>query len=209
MSALAETAPEPAAGATPVGPEETERTAEKAFGFWIYLMTDAVIFALLFATYVVMSVGTAGGPTGKDLFSLPHTFGETLLLLFSSTTFGFASVAMFARDKRAVILWLLLTVVLGIGFVAMEIQEFSGMIARGAGPDRSGFLSGFFTLVGTHGLHVSIGMLCILVMIGQVVYKGLTGPVTSRLYRLGLFWHFLDIVWIGIFSVVYLPGVLA
>jgi cytochrome o ubiquinol oxidase subunit 3 len=197
-----------AAGLPPGSVEAEERVEEKAFGFWIYLMTDAVIFALLFATYVVMSVGTAGGPTGKELFSLPRTFGETLLLLFSSTTFGFATVAMFARDKRAVIGWLLLTVVLGVGFVAMEMQEFTGLIAKGAGPDRSGFLSGFFTLVGTHGLHVSIGMICILVMIGQIGYKGLTGPVTSRLFRLGLFWHFLDIVWIGIFSVVYLPGVL-
>ena len=203
MSAVADTPREP-----PVEAAKNEKAEEKAFGFWIYLMTDAVIFALLFATYVVMTVGTAGGPSAKDLFSLPHTFGETLLLLFSSTTFGFASVAMFARDKRATIGWLLLTVVLGIGFVAMEIQEFTGLIAQNAGPDRSGFLSAFFTLVGTHGVHVSIGMLCILVMVGQILFKGLTGPVTSRLYRLSLFWHFLDIVWIGIFSVVYLPGVL-
>ncbi len=196
-----------AGGLPPESSEAEERSQEKAFGFWIYLMTDAIIFALLFATYVVMSVGTAGGPTGKDIFSLPHTFGETLLLLFSSTTFGFASVAMFARDKRGVIGWLLLTVALGLGFVAMELQEFGGLIAENAGPDRSGFLSAFFALVGTHGLHVSIGMLCILVMVGQILLKGLTGPVRSRLYRLGLFWHFLDIVWIGIFSVVYLPGV--
>lgn len=184
------------------------KVEEKAFGFWIYLMTDAVIFALLFATYVVLSFGTAGGPTGKDLFSLPHTFGETMLLLFSSATFGMATVSMFAGARGRVLMWLAATVVLGLGFVAMEIQEFSGMIAQGAGPDRSGFLSAFFTLVGTHGLHVSIGMICIVVMIVQVAIKGLTGPVTSRLFRLGLFWHFLDIVWIGIFSVVYLPGVL-
>ncbi|MCP4384932.1 MAG: cytochrome o ubiquinol oxidase subunit III [Hyphomicrobiales bacterium] len=185
-----------------------ERTEDKAFGFWIYLMTDAVIFALLFATYVVMTVGIAGGPTGKDLFSLPHAFGETMLLLFSSATFGMATLAVFARKRRATIFWLLITIVLGLGFVAMEISEFAGMIAQDAGPDRSGFLSAFFALVGTHGLHVSVGILCILAMVGQLAFKGLTDPVASRLFRLGLFWHFLDIVWIGIFSIVYLPGVL-
>lgn len=188
--------------------EAHERSEEKAFGFWLYLMSDAIIFALLFATYAVMLNGTAGGPAGKDLFSLPHAFGETMLLLFSSLTFGFATLAMQAQRRTAVLLWLLLTVALAIGFVGMEIQEFRGMIEMDAGPDRSGFLSAFFTLVGTHGLHVSIGTLCILVMIGQIAVVGLTEPVSSRLFRLGLFWHFLDIVWIGIFSVVYLPGLL-
>jgi cytochrome o ubiquinol oxidase subunit III len=193
------------------GPEASsamERSEEKAFGFWIYLMTDAIVFALLFATYAVMLRGTAGGPTGRELFSLPRTFGETLLLLFSSATFGFATLAARARDPKAAVRWLLLTFILGAGFVAVEIGEFRGMVAVGAGPDRSGFLSAFFTLVGTHGLHVSVGLICILVMVGQLRLKGLTEPVDSRLYRLGLFWHFLDIVWIGIFSVVYLPGVL-
>ena len=189
------------------GPE-AERAEVKALGFWLYLMTDAVIFALLFATYVVMLHGTAGGPTGRDLFSLPHTFAETMALLASSTTFGLAMVAMHGGDRRGVILWLLVTLALGFGFVAMEFSEFAGMIAAGAGPQRSGFLTAFFTLVATHGLHVSFGMLSIVVMIGQIMVKGLTGAVTSRLYRLSLFWHFLDIVWIGIFSVVYLAGVL-
>lgn len=196
-----------AAGSPPIEPV-AERFDEKAFGFWIYLMSDAIIFALLFATYVVMLSGTADGPTGREVFSLPHTFGETLLLLFSSTTFGFAALAARAGDRRSTVLFLLLTFLLGAGFVAMEIVEFQRMIAMGAGPDRSGFLSAFFTLVGTHGLHVSVGLVCILVMVGQVMFKGLTEPVGSRLFRLGLFWHFLDIVWIGIFSVVYLPGVL-
>ncbi|MCB1502751.1 MAG: cytochrome o ubiquinol oxidase subunit III [Bauldia sp.] len=185
-----------------------ERIEDKAFGFWIYLMTDGVIFALLFATYVVMTVGTAGGPTGADLFNLTHTFGETMLLLVSSATFGMASVAAREGDRRAVLLWLVVTAALGVGFVIMEGLEFSGMIAQGAGPDRSGFLSAFFTLVGTHGAHVSVGILCILVMLAQIAARGLTPPVASRLFRLGLFWHFLDIVWIGIFSIVYLPGVL-
>jgi cytochrome o ubiquinol oxidase subunit III len=185
-----------------------DRYEEKAFGFWIYLMTDAIIFSLLFATYVVMLRGTADGPVGRDVFNLPRTFGETMLLLFSSATFGFATLAAWARNAKVAVLLLLLTFILGAGFVALEMQEFHGMIAVGAGPDRSGFLSAFFTLVGTHGLHVSIGLFCILVMVGQIMFKGLTEAVGSRLFRLGLFWHFLDIVWVGIFSIVYLPGVL-
>jgi cytochrome o ubiquinol oxidase subunit III len=198
----------PVSTAGPEAQSPVERSEEKAFGFWIYLMTDAIVFALLFATYVVMSRGTAGGPTGRELFSLPRTFGETLLLLLSSATFGFATLAARARDGKEAVQLLLLTFILGAGFVAMEIHEFRGMIAMGAGADRSGFLSAFFTLVGTHGLHVSVGLICILVVVGQILFKGLTEPVGSRLFRLGLFWHFLDIVWIGIFSVVYLPGVL-
>jgi cytochrome o ubiquinol oxidase subunit 3 len=181
---------------------------QRAFGFWLYLMSDAIIFSLLFATYAVMVPNNAGGPTGKTLFSLSNAFGETLLLLFSSITFGFATLAM-KSDKRAGILaWLLVTFVLGLGFVGLEIREFYGLVQVGAGPDRSGFLSAFFTLVGTHGLHVSFGLIWILVMASQVVIKGLTVPVASRFMRLGLFWHFLDIVWVGIFSVVYLPGTL-
>jgi cytochrome o ubiquinol oxidase subunit 3 len=198
----------PASSADPQAQPRVERSEEKAFGFWIYLMTDAVVFALLFATYVVMLRGTAGGPTGRELFSLPRTFVETLLLLLSSATFGFATLAARTRHGKAAVLQLLLTLALGAGFLAMEMREFRGMIAMGSGPDRSGFLSAFFTLVGTHGLHVGVGLICILVIVGQIICKGLTGPVGSRLFRLGLFWHFLDIVWIGIFSVVYLPGVL-
>ncbi|MPZ41681.1 MAG: cytochrome o ubiquinol oxidase subunit III [Rhizobiales bacterium] len=181
---------------------------QRAFGFWLYLMSDAIIFALLFATYVVMVSNTDGGPTGKNLFSLPHAFGETLLLLFSSLTFGFATLAMKSGKKPSLLAWLLVTFVLGLGFVVMEAREFSRMVQLGAGPDRSGFLSAFFTLVGTHGLHVSFGLIGILLMASQVAVKGLTMPVISRLSRLGLFWHFLDIVWVGIFSIVYLPGIL-
>jgi cytochrome o ubiquinol oxidase subunit 3 len=204
MTAVASTMTD-AAGLVPVRAEKYE---EKAFGFWLYLMSDAVIFALLFATYVVMLGNIAGGPKGRELFSLERAAGETALLLLSSTTFGFASVALAIGDRSRVLLWLVVTVALGAGFVFLEYGEFSGLIAKGAGPDRSGFLSGFFTLVGTHGLHVSIGILWILVMIGQVLVKGLTTPVISRLARLGLFWHFLDIIWVAVFSVVYLPGVM-
>lgn len=194
--------------AAPSATDAEARAEEKAFGFWLYLMSDAMIFALLFATYVVMISGTAGGPSGKELFSLPRAFAETMLLLVSSTTFGFANLAAPMKQRGAVLGWLLVTLIFGLGFVALELQEFTGMIAAGAGPGRSGFLSAFFTLVGTHGLHVSFGMVGILVMMWQVAIKGLTVPVASRLFRLGLFWHFLDVVWIGIFSVVYLPGVL-
>ena len=186
----------------------TDVYEHRALGFWLYLMSDAIIFSLLFATYVVMTSGTAGGPTGQTLFSLSRAFNETLLLLFSSITFGFAALAMKSDKRAAVLSWLLVTFVLGLGFIAMEIHEFYGMVQVGAGPDRSGFLSAFFTLVGTHGLHVTFGLIWILIMASQVIIKGLTAPVTSRLFRLGLFWHFLDIVWVGIFSVVYLPGTL-
>ena len=186
--------------------EEARAHDERAFGFWIYLMSDAIIFSLLFATYAVMVDRTAGGPHAHDLFDLRYTFGETMLLLFSSTTFGLASLAIRAENKGAVLFWLAVTFVLGAGFVGMEIAEFHGMVAAGAGPERSGFLSSFFTLVATHGLHVTTGLIWIAVLSIEVLVKGLTAPVTSRIHRLGLFWHFLDIVWIGIFSVVYLPG---
>jgi cytochrome o ubiquinol oxidase subunit 3 len=181
---------------------------EKAFGFWLYLMSDAVIFALLFATYASMTQNTAGGPSGHALFKLPHTFEETMLLLTSSTTFGFASVTIGAGQRGRTLAWLGLTFLLGLGFVGMEISEFRDLIAAGAGPQRSGFLSAFFTLVGTHGLHVSVGLVWIVLLGGEVTLRGLNPQAASRLYRLGLFWHFLDIIWIGIFSIVYLPGTL-
>jgi len=196
------------AGTMTVSPRDAERYEEKEFGFWLYLMSDAVIFALLFATYLVMVGNTAGGPTGKELFGLERAAGETLVLLLSSTTFGFAAVALSAGDRSKVLMWLFITFLLGATFIFLEIGEFRGMIEQGAGPERSGFLSAFFTLVGTHGLHVSVGLLWIGVMIGQVAIKGLTAPVASRLMRLGLFWHFLDIIWVVIFSVVYLPGLI-
>jgi cytochrome o ubiquinol oxidase subunit 3 len=202
-SVLNAASPAPATEAVAIDPYE-----EKALGFWLYLMSDAIIFALLFATYVVMAPNHAGGPTGKTLFSLGHTFTETMILLVSSITFGFATVAVGQGARQRALGWLGVTFVLGVSFVFLEIGEFSGMVEQGAGPQRSGFLTAFFTLVGTHGLHVSMGLVWIVIMSLQVVLKGLTPPVVSRLFRLGLFWHFLDIVWIGIFSIVYLPGVL-
>ena len=182
--------------------------AQRELGFWLYLMGDAVIFALLFMTYGIMVGNTAGGPTGKQLFSLNNAALETALLLISSTTFGFASLSSRRGNRSAVLGWLAITFLLGAGFVFLEIREFLGLIRAGAGPDRSGFLSAFFTLVGTHGTHVSVGLIWILILSTQVAIKGLRLSVTSRLFRLGLFWHFLDIAWVGIFSVVYLPGLL-
>jgi len=192
-------------GDEPATPDVYE---QRAFGFWLYLMSDAIIFSLLFATYAVMARNNAGGPTANMLFSLPNAFTETMLLLFSSITFGLATLAMKSGEKERMLSWLLVTFLLGLGFVGLEIREFHGMVRAGAGPDRSGFLSAFFTLVGTHGLHVTFGLIWILIMTSQVIIKGLTIPVASRFLRLGLFWHFLDIIWIGIFSIVYLPGIL-
>jgi len=180
----------------------------KAFGFWIYLMTDLVLFASLFATFAVMSQSYAGGPGGKELFDLPDVFAETLFLLFSSATYGLVMLAMHSGKKQQVLVWLLVTFLLGTGFIGMEITEFHHLIMDGNGPSRSGFLSAFFTLVGTHGTHVTFGLIWMLVMMVQVSTKGLTARVQSRLLCLSMFWHFLDIVWIGVFSIVYLLGVM-
>jgi len=188
--------------------EPPDTVALQTFGFWLYLMSDLIIFATLFATFAVLGRNYADGPTGKDLFDLPYTLGETLFLLFSSATYGLVMLALPDGRKKRVLLGLAVAFLLGLGFVSMEINEFHRMIAAGHGPDRSAFLSSFFTLVGTHGTHVTFGLIWMAVMMGQVAVKGLTSPVQSRLVRLGMFWHFLDIVWIGIFSIVYLMGVM-
>ncbi|MBW7982081.1 cytochrome o ubiquinol oxidase subunit III [Enterobacillus tribolii] len=186
--------------------EHHDAGSKKVFGFWIYLMSDCILFACLFATYVVLSTGTAGGPSGKDIFELPFVLVETFLLLFSSITYGFAMLGMNKGSTSQVNAWLGLTFLFGAGFIAMEIYEFHHLIMEGYGPDRSGFLSAFFTLVGTHGLHVSSGLLWIIVMMVQVAKKGLTSTNRTRLMCLSLFWHFLDVVWICVFTVVYLMG---
>ncbi|MEQ4693540.1 cytochrome o ubiquinol oxidase subunit III [Providencia manganoxydans] len=178
----------------------------KVFGFWLYIMSDLILFASLFATYVVLADGTAGGPEGKDIFSLKFVLGETFLLLFSSITYGFAMIAMHKGKIGQVNLWLFLTFLLGLGFVIMEVYEFHELIAEGFGPDRSGFLSGFFALVATHGLHVTAGLIWIIIMMIQVTRRGLTDVNQTRLNCLSLFWHFLDVVWICVFTVVYLLG---
>lgn len=191
-----------------IGHEEEEASGNQAFGFWIYVMSDCILFASLFATFVVLSRNFAGGPTPLRLFDLRYTLGETMCLLVSSVTCGFAMLAMGKSNRSGLIFWLLVTLLFGLGFVGMEVHEFLGMVAAGAGPGRSGFLSAFFGLVGTHGTHVTIGMIWMVVMILQVLTKGLTSEVQSRLLRLSMFWHFLDIIWVGVFTVVYLSGVL-
>jgi cytochrome o ubiquinol oxidase subunit III len=181
---------------------------ERALGFWFYMMSDAIIFAILFANYAVLLRGTAGGPTLQEVVSFDRTAWQTTLLLTSSLAFGFASIAALSDRKNAALGWLAIVLLLGCGFLTLEFLEFKELIERGAGPRRSGFLSGMFALLGTHGLHVAFGVVGISIMMIQISVKGLTESVLSRLYRLGLFWHFLDIIWIGIFSFVYLPGVM-
>lgn len=178
-------------------------------GFWIYLMTDCIIFASLFAVYGVVYQGYADGPTGKEIFDLSYVLVETFLLLISSLTYGLSLLNVHAKKPGAVLFWLGVTFVLGLGFVGMEVNEFHHLIAEGNGPQRSAFLSAFFTLVGTHGFHVASGLLWMALMMVQVVRSGLTAAVTRRLACLSLFWHFLDIVWICVFTVIYLMGSLS
>ena len=179
----------------------------KVFGFWIYLMSDLILFSCLFATYIVLLPGTAGGPSGKDIFELPFVLVETFALLLSSITYGFAVLAMNRNNQSQVLLWLVITFVFGACFIGMELNEFHHLITSGMGPDRSGYLSGFFALVGTHGLHVTAGLIWMAVMMIQVALRGLTSVNRMRINCLSLFWHFLDIVWICVFSIVYLMGV--
>jgi cytochrome o ubiquinol oxidase subunit 3 len=177
-------------------------------GFWIYLMTDALIFATLFATYGVLSTSYAGGPKPGEIFELPLVALNTTLLLLSSITYGMAMIDMQSGRTRAVQAWLGVTALFGAGFVGVELYEFGNLIAEGAVPQRSGFLSGFFTLVGTHGLHVTFGLVWIAVMLVQVGQRGLISENRRRLVCLGMFWHLLDVVWIGVFTFVYLLGAL-
>jgi len=182
--------------------------SEVNFGFWIYLMSDVILFSMLFVAYIDLSWRTAGGPVASEIFELPLVFAETMALLISSLTFGLAMVAMHQRNRQRVMMWLGVTFVLGLSFISMELYEFTHLVADGAGPQRSAFLSAFFSLVGTHGLHVTAGLIWIAVMIGQIATKGLNAHVVSRMARLSLFWHFLDLVWIAVFSTVYLAGVM-
>ncbi len=182
--------------------------SNKLFGFWIYLMSDCILFAAIFATYAVLSHNYAGGPGGKELFHLPYVLVETMLLLTSSLTYGFAMLALHRGSKQQVLLWLLVTFLLGLGFFGMEINEFGQLIAEGHGPQRSGFLSAFFTLVGTHGAHIFFGLIWMAVMMLQLALGGLTAVTRTRLLCLSLFWHFLDVIWIGVFTIVFLMGVM-
>jgi len=176
------------------------------FGFWVYIMTDCVLFATLFATFAVLHNNTFGGPTAAELFSMPFVLTETMLLLISSFTCGLAILALRARQKGLVIWWFVVTFLLGAGFLAMELYEFTHLVHDGESWRRSAFLSAFFTLVGTHGLHITMGLLWIGVMLFRITRDGITRANARRLAMLSLFWHFLDIVWIFIFTFVYLMG---
>jgi cytochrome o ubiquinol oxidase subunit 3 len=184
------------------GPAPTRVVA--GFGFWLFLLSDILIFAALFAAYAVLSSETAGGPTGAMLFDKRNVFIETACLLASSVTCGFGSLAMQRTDSRSTWFWMLLTFALGAIFLGREASEFATMVAAGAGPSRSAFLSSFFALVGTHGLHVSIGLAWLVVMLLQMATLGFQPMVNRRFFCFALFWHALDIVWVGVFSIVYL-----
>ncbi|WBU57293.1 cytochrome o ubiquinol oxidase subunit III [Paracoccus sediminicola] len=177
-------------------------------GFWIYLMSDCLIFAILFATFAVLGHRYGGGPGPQELFDLPLVALNTAMLLISSITFGFSMLAMHEGNQKGVIRWLGITAAFGAAFLAIEIYEFSHLIHEGAGPGRSAFLSAFFTLVGTHGLHVTFGLLWLGIMVIQIRKHGLSPANMRRLNCLSLFWHFLDVIWIGVFSFVYLMGMI-
>ncbi|HEX9503956.1 MAG TPA: cytochrome o ubiquinol oxidase subunit III [Patescibacteria group bacterium] len=184
-----------------------EEAQEKTLlGFWIYLMTDLLSFTILFATYAVLSRNTAGGPSAGQLFDLSFVLIETLILLTSSYTAGLGLLALRRSAKNQVLIWFSITFLLGLSFLVMEFREFSKLIAEGASWQRSAFLSSFFALVGTHGLHIAIGLLWMMFSIILVWFKGITPFVSSKIIRLTLFWHFLDVVWIFIFTIVYLMG---
>lgn len=176
------------------------------YGFWIFLLSDIVMFSGFFAAYAVLARETAGGPTGRELFELPRVALETAFLLASSFTCGLAAVASERRNPLWTQAGLLVTGLLGSAFIVLEVQEFAQLIAAGAGPQRSAFLSAFFALVGCHGLHVSVGLLWLGTMMAQIWVKGFTAPVMRRLMCFSLFWHALDIVWVALFTIVYLLG---
>ncbi len=189
-------------------PHHHPEGASTMLGFWIYLMNDCLIFAMLFAAYGVLGGNYAAGPGPHDLFELPLVAVNTAMLLLSSITYGFAMLAMGKNNKGGTIGWLLITAVFGAAFLSIELYEFSTLIHEGATPMRSAFLTSFFSLVGTHGLHVTFGLIWLFTLVVQVSQKGLTQANKRRLMCLSMFWHFLDVIWIGVFTFVYLMGML-
>ncbi len=198
-------APNPATGRGEGGPAP-KRTVV-GYGFWIFLISDIITFSAFFASYAVLSGRTAGGPSGRELFDLRTVGLETGCLLVSSFTCGIASISAGARDTRWFYGAMAATFLLGATFISLELREFSGLVAHGAGPDRSAFLSAFFALVGCHGLHVTVGLLWLLTMVAQVAIKGFRSDILRRMLCFSLFWHALDIVWVAVFTIVYLLGV--
>lgn len=187
--------------------EESHTQSGTMLGFWVYLMSDCLIFAVLFACYAVFGQRTAGGPTARDVLDLGGLAVNTAMLLFSSITYGFAMLEMAHGRRNRTLAWLAVAGLFAMAFVGLEIHEFAGMVAEGAGPSRSAFLSSFFALVGTHGLHVTCGIIWLGTLMAQVFKHGLTAANQRRLSCLSMFWHFLDLVWVGVFSFVYLVGV--
>ena len=178
-------------------------------GFWVYLMTDCVLFASLFAVFAVLRNNTNGGPGGAELFNLPFVLVETIILLTSSFACGLMLLAAQRKSRKYVVVALIVVFLLGLSFITLELTEFRHLVQEGNSWRRSGFLSAFFTLVGTHGLHITVGLLWMVVMIAQIARKGLIDPVLRRLSLFAMFWHFLDVVWIFIFSLVYLLGAIS
>lgn len=185
---------------------EHDEDDAKVFGFWIYIMTDLIIFGVLFAAFIVLRSATYGGPTGNELFHMPDVLEETLLLLTSTFTCSLAMVEVHKGKKLSSILWFLVTFALGVGFLVLEIQEFLQFVQKGADWSRSAFLSSFFTLVGTHGFHIFWGLVWMAVMMVRIWIRPLVPSSVSRIFRMALFWHFLDFVWIFIFTIVYGMG---
>ncbi|MEZ2128498.1 MULTISPECIES: cytochrome o ubiquinol oxidase subunit III [unclassified Sinorhizobium] len=188
--------------------EEHHPEGSTMLGFWLYIMSDCLIFAVLFATFAVLGRNYAAGPSPADLFDLSVVAVNTSMLLLSSITYGFAMLMMVKNNKAGTLFWLAVTGIFGAIFVGLELNEFWHLIQEGAGPQRSAFLSAFFTLVGTHGLHVTAGIIWLITLMVQVGLHGLIVENQRRLMCLSMFWHFLDVVWIGVFSFVYLMGVL-
>ena len=187
-------------------PTEHHPENSTLLGFWLYLMSDCLIFAVLFAVYAVVGRSYAAGPSGAELFDLPLVALNTSMLLLSSITYGFAMLEMQRRRVKPVLAWLAVTGLLGCAFIGLELYEFVHLIGEGAVPQRSAFLSAFFTLVGTHGLHVAFGIVWLVTLMVQVAKGGLVVQNRRRLMCLSMFWHFLDVVWIGVFTFVYLMG---
>src|SRR5262245_40855728 len=205
--AIDEVRPDALAPASEAGP--APKRIVVAYGFWIFLLSDIVMFSALFAAYAVLKHATAGGPTGAELFNQVSVAIQTACLLVSSYTCGLMSLAVNERRQAATYLFAAVTFVLGAAFLALELREFAGMIASGATPQRSAFLSAFFALVGCHGLHVTAGLIWLGVMMAQVAVRGFRANVERRLLCFALFWHALDIIWVGLFTMVYLMGVVS
>ena len=177
-----------------------------SFGFWIFILSDIVMFSAFFAAHAVLQTATAGGPSGRELFNWWSIVLQTACLLASSFTCGLSAVATEARNQLWTQLALLVTGVLGLAFLVLEVRDFTGMVMQGAGPQRSAFLSSLFAVVGLHGLHVSAGLLWLGTMMAQVFVKGFRPDILRRLVCFNLFWHALDIIWVALFTIVYLIG---